>query len=73
MSNNDEETFRVLEENDAFIAKKVSGRNFRFKKKKGKGKSGNKKGSQKNRSAKMANEDYDPYGKERKIEIPVSL
>ena len=38
MSNNDE-TFWVLEENDAFIARKVSGRNFRFKKRKGKGKS----------------------------------
>ena len=34
MSNNDEETFWVLEENDAFIARKVSGRNFRFKKEK---------------------------------------
>ena len=45
MSNNDEETFWVLEENDAFVARKVSGRNFRFKKRKGKGKSGNKKGS----------------------------
>ena len=45
MSKNDEETFWVLEENDAFIARKVSGRNFRFKKRKGKGKSGNKKGS----------------------------
>ena len=45
MSNNDEETFWALEENDAFIASKVSGRNFRFKKRKGKGKSGNKKGS----------------------------
>ena len=45
MSNNDEETFWVLEENDAFIARKVSGRSFRFKRKKGKGKSGNKKGS----------------------------
>ena len=44
MSNNDEETFWVLEENDAFIARKVSGRNFKFKKRKGKGKSGNKKG-----------------------------
>ena len=32
-----EETFWVLEENDAFIARKVSGRNFRFKKRKGKG------------------------------------
>ena len=30
MSNNDEKTFWVLEENDAFIARKVSGRNFRF-------------------------------------------
>ena len=45
MSNNDEATFWVLEENDAFIARKVSGRNFTFKKRKGKGKSGNKKGS----------------------------
>ena len=45
MSNNDEETFWVLEENDAFIARKVSGRNFKFKKRKGKAKSGNKKGS----------------------------
>ena len=35
MSNNDEETFWVLEENDAFVARKMSGRNFRFKKKKG--------------------------------------
>ena len=34
MSNNDEETFWVLKENDAFIARKVSGRNFRFKKRK---------------------------------------
>ena len=32
MSNNDENTFWVLEENDAFIARKVSGRNFKFKK-----------------------------------------
>ena len=45
MSNNDEETFWVLEENDAFVARKVSGRNFKFKKRKGKGTSGNKKGS----------------------------
>ena len=45
MSNNDEETFWVLEENDAFIARKVSGRNFKFKKRKGKGNSGSKKGS----------------------------
>ena len=45
MLNSDEETFWVLEENDAFIARKVLGRNFRFKKRKGKGKSGNKKGS----------------------------
>ena len=44
MSNNDEETLWVREENDAFIARKVSGRNFKFKKRKGKGKSGNKKG-----------------------------
>ena len=34
MATNDEETFSVLEENDAFIARKVSGRNFRFKKRK---------------------------------------
>ena len=34
MSNNDEETFWVLEENDAFITRKVSGRNFIFKKRK---------------------------------------
>ena len=73
MSNNDEETFWVLEENDAFIARKVSGRNFKFKKRKGKGKSGNKKGShqrggfkpfRKSSSggkANMANENYDPY------------
>ena len=44
MANNDEETFWALEENDAFIARKVSGRNFRFKKRRGKGKSGSKKG-----------------------------
>ena len=73
MSNNDEETFWVLEENDAFIARKVSGRNFKFKKKKGKGKSGNKKGSHQRGGfkpfrksgsggkAKLANENYDPY------------
>ena len=36
MSTNDEETFWALEENDAFIARKVSGRSFRFKKRKGK-------------------------------------
>ena len=35
MSTNDEEPFWVLEENDAFIARKVSGRNFRFKQSKG--------------------------------------
>ena len=45
MSTNDEETFWVLEENDAFVARKVSGRNFRFKKSKRKGKSTSKKGS----------------------------
>ena len=45
MSTNDEETFWVLEENDAFIARKVSGRKFRFKKRKGIGKSTSKKGS----------------------------
>ena len=73
MSNNDEETFWVLEENDAFIARKVSGRNFRFKKRKGKGKSGNKKGSHQRGGfkpfrksgsggkANMANANYDPY------------
>ena len=73
MSNNDEETFWVLEENDAFIARKVSGRNFRFKKRKGKGTSGNKKGSHQRGGfkpfrksgsggkANMANENYDPY------------
>ena len=66
-------TFWVLEENDAFIARKVSGRNFKFKKRKGKGQSGNKKGSpqrggfkpfRKSGSggkANMANENYDPY------------
>ena len=73
MSNNDEETFWVLEENDAFIARKVSGRNFKFKKGKGKGKSGNKTGSPQRGGfkpfrkigsggkANMANENYDPY------------
>ena len=73
MSNNDEETFWVLEENDAFIARKVSGRNFKFKKNKGKGKPGNKKGSHQRGGfkpfrksgsggkANMANENYDPY------------
>ena len=73
MSNNDEETFGVLEENDAFIARKVSGRNFRFKKRKGKGKSGSKKGSHQRGGfkpfrkggsggkANMANEQQDPY------------
>ena len=34
MATNDEEAFLVLEENDVFIARKVSGRNFRFKKRK---------------------------------------
>ena len=73
MANNDKETFWVLEENDAFIARKVSGRNFRFKKRKGKGKSGIKKGSHQrggfkpcrksgpSRKANMANENQDPY------------
>ena len=73
VSNNDEETFWVLEENDAFIARKVAGRNFKFKKNKGKGKSGNKKGSHQRGGfkpfrksgsvgkANMANENYDPY------------
>ena len=36
MATNDEETFWVLEENNAFIARKMSGRNFRFKKRQGK-------------------------------------
>ena len=36
MANNDEETFWVLEENDAFIARKVSRRNVRFKRNHGK-------------------------------------
>ena len=58
MSNNDEETFWVLEENDAFIARKVSGRNFKFKKRKGKGKSGNKKGSPQ-RGAGWTDQDWD--------------
>ena len=73
MSTNDEETFWVVEENDAFIARKVSGRNFKFKKRKGKGKSTSKKGShhrggfkpfRKGSSggkANMANENQDPY------------
>ena len=73
MSNNDEETFWVLEENDAFTARKVSGRNFRFKKRKGKGKSGNKKGSHQRPfrkggsggKANMANENSDPYDQEK--------
>ena len=43
MSTNDEETFWVLEENDAFIARKVFGRIFKFKKRKGKGNSTSKK------------------------------
>ena len=38
MATNDEETVWVLEENDAFIARNVFGRNFRFKKRTGKGK-----------------------------------
>ena len=73
MPTNDEETFWVLEENDAFIARKVSGRNFRFKKRKGKGKSTSKKGSHQRGGfkpfrkgssggkANMANENQDPY------------
>ena len=73
MSTNDEETFWVLEENDAFIARKVSGRNFKFKKRKGKGKSTSKKGSHQRGGfkpfrkgssggkANMANEYQDPY------------
>ena len=72
MSINDEETFWVLEENDAFIARKVSGRNFKFKKRKGTGKSGTKGSHQRGGfkpfrksgsggKANMANENYDPY------------
>ena len=72
MSINDEETFWVLEENDAFIARKVSGRNFNFKKRKGKGKSTSKKSHQRGGfkpfrkgssggKANMANEYQDPY------------
>ena len=73
MSTNDEETFWVLEENDAFIARKVSGWNFRFKKGKGKGKSTSNKGSHQQggfkpfrkgssgKKANMANESQDPY------------
>ena len=73
MSNNDEETFWVLEENDAFIARRVSGRNFKFKKRKGKGKSSSKKGNHRRGGfrpfkksgsggkANMADEYSDPY------------
>ena len=74
MANSDEETFWVLEENDAFTARKMSGRrNFRPKKRKGKGKSGSKKGSHQQGGFKpfrksgsggkatMANENQDPY------------
>ena len=66
MSNNDGETFWVLEENDAFIARKVSGRNFRFKKRKSKGshqRGGFKPFRQSGSGGKanMANENYDPY------------
>ena len=73
MPTNEEETFWVLEENDAFIARKVSGRKFRFKKTKGKGKSTSKKGSHQRGGLKpfrkgssggranMANEYQDPY------------
>ena len=69
MSNNHEETFWVLEEeeNDAFIARKVSGRILRLKTKKEKDnqettravKPFNKSGS--GGKANMANENYDPY------------
>ena len=61
IANNDEETFWVLGENDAFIARKVPGRSFRFKKSKGKGKSGSKKGSHQRGGANMAKENQDPY------------
>ena len=73
MADNDEETCWALEENDALIAINVSGRNFRFKRKKGKGKSGNNKGSHRRGGfkpfkksvsggkANMANENYDAY------------
>ena len=73
MSNNDEETFWVLKENDAFIARKVSGRNFRFKKRKGKRNQETKRAvtnkvafkpfrkSGSGGKANMANENYDPY------------
>ena len=37
MATNDEETFWVLGENDAIFARKVSGRNLKFKKRKAKG------------------------------------
>ena len=73
IAKNDEETFWVLEERDAFIARKVSGRNFSFKKRKGKGTSVSKKGSHQRGGLKpfrksgsggkanMANENQDPY------------
>ena len=73
MSTNNEETSWLFEENDAFIAGLVSGRNFKFKKRKGKGKSTSKKGSHQRGGfkpfrkgssggkANMANEYQDPY------------
>ena len=71
MSNNDEETFWVLKENDAFIARKVSGRNFRFKREKEKENQETKRAvtnevkpfrkSGSGGKANMANENYDPY------------
>ena len=71
MATNDEETFWVLEENDAFFAREVSGRNSRFKKGKEKEKQKanravpfrfkpyRKSGS--GGKANMANENQDPY------------
>ena len=95
MSTNDEETFWVLEENDAFIARKVSGRHFRFKKRQGKGKSTSKKpvtnkvasnpfkkvalarqyGQRKSGPQRpgILGKRQRKEGKERKIEIPISL
>ena len=73
MATNDEETLWVLEENGAFIARKVSGRTVRFKKRKVKGISGSKKGnhqrggfnpfrkSDSGGKANMANKNQDPY------------
>ena len=77
MASSDEETFWILDENDAFIARKVSGRNLRLGKRKGKGESRNKKGSHQRGGSKpfpksgssgkanMANENSDPDDQER--------